>query len=166
MQGRGNRMRAHLKLWAAALAAGLLAGPAAASGAAPADCTGPASSHWLSLTIDNLRNGKGVVILTLYPDDKARFLRPMGSLYVTRVPARAGTSQACIFVPQAGAYALALYHDENDNGRIDRNGLGIPREGFGFSNNPKIVMSAPSLKSVRFVAGPAGTPLRIRMKYP
>ncbi len=147
-----------------AAAAGTLAIPAAAS--APGGCTGPASSHWVNLTIDNLRNGKGVVILTLYPDDKARFLKPMGSLYVTKVPARAGTSQACIFVPQPGVYGLALYHDENANGKIDRNGLGIPKEGFGFSNNPRIFMSAPSLKSVRFMAGPAGTTLRIRMKYP
>lgn len=161
-------MEAGLRTWAAvmaaATAAAALAYPAVAS--APAGCTGPASSHWVNLTIENLRNGRGVVILTLYPDNKARFLKPMGSLYVTKVPARAGTSTACIFVPQAGAYGLALYHDENDNGKIDRNGLGIPREGFGFSNNPKIFMSAPSLKSVRFMAGPAGTPLRIRMKYP
>lgn len=159
-------MQADPRLWTAVLAAGVLAVPASASGAAPVGCTGPASSHWINVTIDNLRSGRGVVILTLYPDDKARFLKPMGSLYVTKVPARAGVSQACIFVPQAGAYGLALYHDENDNGKIDRNGLGIPKEGFGFSNNPKIFMSAPGLKSVRFMAGPAGTSLRIRMKYP
>lgn len=160
-------MGATLRIWISALAAtaiGALAIPARAS--PPSGCTGPASSHWINLTIDNLRNGRGVVILTLYPDDKARFLKPMGSLYVTKVPARAGTSHACIFVPQPGAYGLALYHDENANGKIDRNGLGIPKEGFGFSNNPKIFMSAPGFKSVRFMAGPAATALRIRMKYP
>ena len=159
--GAGPRIRALVMAAAASLAVTF---PAGAS--PPGGCTGPASSHWLNLTIDNLRSGKGVVMLTLYPDDEARFLKPMGSLYVTRVPARAGTSHACIHVPQPGAYGLALYHDENANGKIDRNGLGIPKEGFGFSNNPRIIMSAPGFKSVRFLAGPAATSLRIRMNYP
>lgn len=154
----------------AALAAAMLSlvgGAAAqAEGGPPPGCTGPVSSHWANLTIENLRNGKGTVMLTLYPDDKARFLKPMGSLYVTQVAARAGTVQACIFLPQQGGFGLALYHDENANGRIDRNGLGIPKEGFGFSNNPRIFMSAPGFKSVRFMAGPGATALRIRMKYP
>ena len=159
--GAGPRIRALVMAAAASVAVTF---PAGAS--PPGGCTGPASSHWLNLTIDNLRSGKGVVMLTLYPDDEARFLKPMGSRYVTRVPARAGTSQACIHVPQPGAYGLALYHDENANGKIDRNGLGIPKEGFGFSNNPRIIMSAPGFKSVRFLAGPAAPSLRIRMNYP
>lgn len=37
----------------------------------------------------------------------------------------------------AGAYAVKLYHDENSNGSLDTNMLGIPSEGYGFSNNPK-----------------------------
>jgi len=90
----------------------------------------------------------------------------MGSLYVTKVPARAGVTQACLFVPSPGAYGLALYHDANGNGKIDRNGLGIPKEGFGFSNNPRILFSAPKLKSVRMAVNSAGVQTRIRMRYP
>lgn len=37
---------------------------------------------------------------------------------------------------EAGAYAVKLYHDENNNGALDTNMLGIPSEGYGFSNNP------------------------------
>lgn len=140
--------------------------PLGAQPAAPAGCTGPASDTWISLTIEGLRNSNGVVALTLYPDVPARFLKPHGSLYVTKVNARAGLAYGCIFLPAPGAYGLALYHDENANGKIDRNGLGIPKEGFGFSNNPRIFLSAPGFAKVRFVAGSAGTGLRIRMKYP
>ena len=152
----------------AALGAATLATAAAAPAQAeitpPEDCTGPASGTWVNLSIEGLRNAQGVVVLTLYPDDPARFLKPKGSLYVTRINAR--VSQACIFVPRPGAYGLALYHDENGNGKIDRNGLGIPREGFGFSNNPGIFLSAPGFKKVRFVVPGHGLSTRIRMKYP
>ena len=37
-----------------------------------------------------------------------------------------------------GRYAIAIYHDENLNAKLDANEMGIPREGYGFSNNPKV----------------------------
>jgi uncharacterized protein (DUF2141 family) len=157
-----------MKLWTyAAAAAGLALGLAGmASAGAPRGCTGPASKTWLNLSIEQVRSSGGVITLTLYPDDQAKFLAPKGSLYVTRIKARAGTMGACIYLPKPGTYALALYHDENGNGKVDRNAIGIPQEGFGFSNNPTILMSAPSLKSVRFSVTGASSSGRIQMKYP
>jgi len=43
-----------------------------------------------------------------------------------------------------GRYAVAVLHDENSNHKLDRNLIGWPKEGFGFSNNPKVNLSAPS----------------------
>jgi uncharacterized protein (DUF2141 family) len=156
------------RLAGALVAAGLgfgLVGMAQASGA-PDGCTGPASALWLNVSVEQVRSSAGYITLTLYPDDQTRFLKPMGSLYVTKVPARAGVTQACIFVPAAGSYGLVLYHDANANGKIDRNALGIPKEGFGFSGNPRILFSAPKLKSVRMAVNAPGTVTRIRMRYP
>jgi len=150
----------------AATALSLIAALPLRAESAPMGCTGPQSPHWVSIAVEGLRNSSGVVALTLYPDDPARFLKPRGSLYVTQVNARAGLAQACIYVPSPGAYGIALYHDENANGKIDRNGLGIPKEGFGFSNNPRIFLSAPSFAKVRFVTNGGGVSTRIRMKYP
>ena len=153
-------------LTAAALALSLVGGTARAGGGAPVGCVGPASSTWLQVSVEQVRNSAGYLVLTLYPDDPARFLKPMGSLYVVRVPARAGVTQACLFVPNPGVYGLALYHDANANAKIDRNAIGIPKEGFGFSNNPKILFSAPKLKSVRLAINSSGASTRIRMRYP
>lgn len=47
----------------------------------------------------------------------------------------------------AGRYAIAVIHDENSNHKLDRNMIGIPREGFGFANNPKVSLSAPSFSA-------------------
>lgn len=49
-------------------------------------------------------------------------------------------------LPQ-GDYAIALYHDNNSNGICDKNFLGIPIERYGFSNNIRPILSAPSFKS-------------------
>lgn len=42
-----------------------------------------------------------------------------------------------------GEYALAAFHDENNNDRLDRNALGIPREDYGFSNNVRGFLGPP-----------------------
>jgi uncharacterized protein (DUF2141 family) len=117
--------------------------------AAPA-CIGPASDTWINLTVDRVGNSKGLITATLYPNDPKRFLVKNGSLYVASTPAVASQTRFCLFVPRAGAYAIAIYHDEDSSGKINRGGLfGIPTEAVGFSNNPTILFGPPSLRSVR-----------------
>ncbi len=53
-------------------------------------------------------------------------------------------------LPQ-GEYAIALYQDENRDDECNRNFLGIPKEGYGFSNNVKPVLSAPSFEDAKFI---------------
>ena len=61
------------------------------------------------------------------------------------------TQARCDFADIApGAYALAVIHDENMNGKLDTNWLGAPTEGYGFSNDPKALFSAPSFSAARF----------------
>lgn len=64
----------------------------------------------------------------------------------------------------AGVYALSVIHDENGNGRLDRF-LAIPREGFGFSRNPRIRMGPPRFDEVRFEVGAAPVRQDVRMRY-
>lgn len=138
----------------------------AQSPAAPAGCTGRPSNTWLTVTAEGLRSGTGVLAVTLYEDNPRKFLAKKGSLYVGRVNANAGTTQACIFVPRPGIYALALYHDENANTRFDRTGIGLPAEGYGFSNNPSTLAGLPSFRSVRLNVSRSGLTTRVQMKYP
>ena len=116
--------------------------------------------------VDGVRNGSGVIAITLYADDSSKFLVKRGSLYVGRVEASPGTTRGCIFVPKPGVYALALYHDENRDGRFDRAGLGLPAEGYGFSNNPATLAGLPQFRSVRLNVPKSGLTARIQMKYP
>lgn len=160
-----------------ALAAALaLAGPFIAPGPAlarrggalpPAGCLGPASRTWLNLTVANVRSARGTITITLYPDKAGRFLVEPGSLYVVRAPAAEGTTRACLFLPHAGTYALAVYHDEDASGDLTRRGpLGIPVEGFGFSNNPPLYASLPPFRDVRLHVARPNLGTTVVLVYP
>lgn len=78
-----------------------------------------------------------------------------------------GNSAICQFndIP-SGTYAIAVLHDENANGKLDKNFLGIPREGYGASNNVRPKMSAPAFKDAAFSVKAGGTTtLNIDMGY-
>lgn len=47
---------------------------------------------------------------------------------------------------KAGIYAISIFHDENDNGKLDTNFIGIPTEPYGFSNNAKGMFGPPDFK--------------------
>lgn len=157
-----------------ALTGGHFIGLAAASAlcaAAPAqaapNCAGPASDTWINITVTNVRNGNGLMAVTLYADDSRRFLVKHGSMYVGRVPATAPETRMCLFVPKPGVYAIAVYHDEDSSQTINRSGmLGIPTEGFGFSNDPPTIASLPAFRSVRLHIGKTNLSTRITLKYP
>ncbi|MET1754128.1 DUF2141 domain-containing protein [Novosphingobium sp. RD2P27] len=63
-----------------------------------------------------------------------------------------------------GRYAVALIHDENGNGKLDKH-LMIPREGFGFSQDAPAVMGPPRFSSASFPVGAADEHLSIKMRY-
>jgi uncharacterized protein (DUF2141 family) len=64
----------------------------------------------------------------------------------------------------AGDYAVALFHDENRNGRLDTI-AGIPREGFGFSRNPGIAFGPPSFAKAQIRLAPGHSNQTIRVRY-
>lgn len=63
----------------------------------------------------------------------------------------------------AGDYAVLLTHDENDNGKLDTNLVGMPVEGYGFSNNPQ-VMRKPTFDEARFNVPASGTAIDISLR--
>lgn len=63
-----------------------------------------------------------------------------------------------------GEYAIALVHDENANGKLDRRLL-MPREGFGFSQNAPVRMGPPKFDAAAFEVDSGGEHQTIRMRY-
>lgn len=98
----------------------------------------------LRIHVDGLRNATGVVGSVIFaspdgwPEDTSRSVHH----WPTEIPSGKLEATATWDLPP-GDYGVAVIHDENRNRRLDRNFLGIPKEGFGFANNPHVGLSAP-----------------------
>jgi len=64
-----------------------------------------------------------------------------------------------------GNYAVSLLHDEDSNGKMTRNLIRIPKEGFAFSRNYKVVLRAPKYKEANFDIDTIKKPVIIKMQY-
>ena len=154
------------RLSAAVLVVAAVTAFSAPATAAPADCLGTPSDTWLNVSIEGLRNGNGLVTVALYPDDSRQFLAKGGTIKNNRFEASAPVTRACVFVPQPGVYAIAVYHDEDSSQKLNRSGLGLPTEGYGFSNNPATLAGLPAFRSVRLNVPKTGLTTHVQMKYP
>lgn len=99
-----------------------------------------ARAYDLTVEVHNARSDKGTVDGALYAD-AASWMKH--SLQGERQPA-AGKTVLVYRNLQPGTYALSLFHDENGNGKLDSNVVGIPTERYGFSRDARGHMSAPS----------------------
>ena len=151
----------------ASLIAALCAhGPAARANDTPAACDGATPQQGkLHVNVSGMCSPKGNVTITIYPDDAAHFLDGKFKLARQTVPVTLPVTSACFLLPAPGAYAVALFHDENADGHLNTGTLGIPTEGAGFSNNPTLYFGPPSLDKVRFTLHPGDNGVDVRLKY-
>ncbi len=108
------------------------------------------ASYDLEVQVDGIPNTKGTLFIGLF-NSSASFPE-YGKQYKGVVVVHEGKSHVYRFknLPQ-GNYALAIYHDENKNGKLDKNVFGAPTEAYGFSNNARETFSAPSFSAAKIV---------------
>jgi uncharacterized protein (DUF2141 family) len=139
-----------------------LVSPAAGRAAAP-PCDQTASS--LLVQVNGVRSDRGALVAVLYGDNPETFLKKGARLARERTPARPGGVALCLGAPRPGTYAVAVYHDENDNGKFDRSWTGLPSEGFGVSNNPRPALRAPTLGESAVQVGTGRKVVNIDLRY-
>lgn len=126
----------------------------------------PAINQNLKVTIIKLHSNNGVVLVSLFKDGKGYPDNPEEA-YGKEKAYIVEKSATIIFksVPP-GSYAIAILHDENNNRRMDKNILGIPKEGYGFSNNVSATFGPPSYKRASFThTSISPTDIQIKTKY-
>lgn len=90
----------------------------------------------LVVTVTGLKPLKGDLYIALH--QRPQFFQVPDSAFMkTIIPVDADTETVLFNNVPDGRYALAVYHDENLNGLIDVNEIGVPKEGYGFSYNQK-----------------------------
>ena len=119
----------------------------------------------IEVRVDALRSASGSVVAVLYGDNPDDFLKKGRRLDKVFEPARKGLVSVCLTAPRPGIYAVAVYHDENGNEKFDKTWFGLPDEGYGISNNPKIFLSAPAFDEAKFEAFDGLTVIDIKVSY-
>ena len=117
----------------------------------------------LEISVEKLRNLKGELHFCL-TREPSHFPDCKGDPKAVTRSAPAGTRTIRIAGLAPGGYALAIFHDENRNRKLDML-VGIPREGFGFSRNPVVRFGAPKFRQVRIDLRPGFTRETVRMQY-
>ena len=83
----------------------------------------------------------------------------------TRVAAQSGSVIVTFNPLPAGRYAFAFHHDENNNTEFDRTLLGLPDEGFGFSNDAPIGFGPPDFTEAAVAFDGTSLTVTARMRY-
>lgn len=115
------------------------------------------------LDIENLRNQNGAIRCALFDSEKGF---PGDMKRAVAGQTKNSAENRCEFpgVPP-GSYAVAVFHDENANGKFDTKFYGMPKEGYGASNNPKPRVGPPRYADSRFEHGSSDTQLRVKLIY-
>ncbi len=118
----------------------------------------------ISLRFKNLKSEKGLMQIALFDNAEGFPESHAGAELFTLKLADAKEITLRDIIP--GEYAIAVYHDKNSDFEMNTNALGIPKEGFGFSNNPRILFGAPKYKKVKFkIKADETKEMQIKLKH-
>ncbi len=116
----------------------------------------------LTVTITDIREAQGSLMVTVVNSDAA-WNNQAKPVAVQKVAAAQGEMTLHFKDLPAGTYAVTVLHDENENKQLDTNFLGIPSEGYGFSNNPNVMRKA-HYDEARFDVGAEAASITIRLR--
>jgi uncharacterized protein (DUF2141 family) len=118
----------------------------------------------VGVTITGLRSSEGVVRCGLYASADG-FRQPGRETRGAVAPIR-GQSATCVFnnLP-AGTYAVAAFHAERNEARIETGAFGKPKQGYGFSNNPSSGFGPPSFSAAAFDYRGGNQALQVSLQY-
>jgi uncharacterized protein (DUF2141 family) len=106
----------------------------------------------INVRVTNFRSDKGITRLCLF-NSEASFAGNGAAYKCMYAPINKSSAVITFENIPPGTYAIAVFHDANQNGKIDKNFLGIPKEGYGASGNKLPFASAPTFKDNQFIMG-------------
>jgi uncharacterized protein (DUF2141 family) len=123
-------------------------------------------SNGIELIISNIRNKEGLIRIGVFNSGNGYPDNPLYSFSPSKDTIKSGKLRIFIPLKEPGSYSLSILDDENSNGKMDYLFRIMPREGFGFSNNPKITSrKAPSFEQTSFLFEKGIMQISVRMVY-
>jgi uncharacterized protein (DUF2141 family) len=121
----------------------------------------PAFAADLTINVAGVSGAGGQVMVAVYNSAETFPAKPVRGL---AVPAQDGAVQVKLSGLPAGDYALAIYHDANGNGKLDRNPVGMPTEDYAFSNNAVGKRGAPRFEDARIALPADGASTNVNLR--
>ncbi len=118
----------------------------------------------IKVRVTEVSKKKGEVMLALFASPKGFPYETSYAIQKIKGNAVNGVIELNFSDIRRGTYAIALFHDTNGDGKLNTNFMGIPKEGYGVSNNTYNTFSAPGYKESSFTHNDH-TELTIQMKY-
>lgn len=118
----------------------------------------------VTIHMKGFRNNNGHVILGIYPDAETFSNPRSATTYKTDIKITDNEAVA-IFDLEAGDYAIALFHDENDDQELEMKAGAIPDEGWGFSRDALLTPVWPDFEDAVFQIDRTPTYLEINLQY-
>ena len=116
----------------------------------------------LTVVVTNIKNDNGQIGAALYAS-KDSF---MNTTFMTQgTPAIEGSVTLVFEKVPKGEYGISILHDENNNTKMDSNSVGIPKEGFGFSNDAMGTFGPPGWNKVKFDSTGKDQVVTIKLRY-
>lgn len=117
----------------------------------------------VEVNITNIKEAKGTIRAAVFANAED-FDQEKNAVYDEVIPlSSTATIRRRIPLNGRSTYGLAVYHDINNNGKLDRNGLGIPKEPYAFSNNPSAKWQAPTFSEIAFVPNEVNGSLSLKL---
>lgn len=102
----------------------------------------------INVTVTNIKNKKGIVRVGIINKEKDF---PYDAFVGKKVNISGDSVNVKFTGIAPGEYAIVVHHDENCNDKLDKNALGVPLEGYCFSNNVKAFVVPPKFKYAKFI---------------
>ena len=129
--------------------------------------TAPVLATDLAVEVRGVRSGDGRLFVAVHsPETSETFPAAAGIVAGLQQRAHGGTIRFVLRDLPLGRYAVASFHDENGNGELDTNLVGIPSEGTGFANDPLSDFGLPDFESAALTLGDAPATAVMTLRYP
>jgi uncharacterized protein (DUF2141 family) len=129
---------------------------------APSSLAQPGGRATLILKVTGLRSEKGQVKIAVF-NSPEKWLGEQ-PIYSSTINVDGQSVTWKINDVPYGDYGVAVFHDENSNGKMDKTFLGIPLEPYGFSNNVRVTFGPPQWEKAKFTVKDSSTDVSIEVK--
>lgn len=119
----------------------------------------------LKVVVSGFKSDKGTCIINVFSDKKGFPSENKKALKIIKSKIIKGRCEINIDNLKSGTYAISVFHDENQNNKMDTNFFGIPNEGTGNSNNPIVEGGPPNFDECKFNFDYSKNLIQISVKY-